>query len=875
MINKGRGGSRTAHLVRAVPATLHRHRVLLFSLGLALSSVTVVATALPAPSVPSGRTLLLAALLVPAFTTAEALVLHFEIGDSAHSASLTELPLVLGLFWLDPATLVVSRLLGALVGLGLYRRQSSSKLLFNLSSISLEVSVALVVFATLTQHLDGSLSGRWASVLAACLVSSSLGSLAVLCVISLSSGRTEFRDLAVLLRNGSVMAVVNSTLALVAVEALEQDLSAVLPLLLLGSVFCLAYRGHVRLRKQHDRLSSLYGFVRGVSTAASDDGTIGSVLVQTRELLKAEVASLTLVVEESDRRPHSPVLVQHVLHADGSTSSRRREMTPDDWAVSRCLSTGEALLAQRGTRDRGVADFLAVQGVRDGVLVPVRGDGSIAGALFVGSRRSEHSTFEHADVLALEGLAGHAAVALRNAKLVDRLTHESRHDALTGLPNRTEFENRLAGVLSSRTRAAVLFMDLDRFKDVNDTLGHHAGDRLLEQVAHRLRTSLDLDCTVARLGGDEFAVVLPDADEARATHVADTLQRALEQPVGVEGMSVDVGVSVGVALAPQHGTEAGVLMRRADIAMYAAKASHRTFVYDQHRDDTSASRLALVAQLREALQRDEFLLHFQPQVQGASGRVERFEALIRWQSPTRGLVPPDEFIPVAERAGLLQELTGFVLRTALDAVVSWRQAGFSFGVAVNLSPRNLLDPNLASDVRRALRERSLPAEVLTLEITEGTIMAEPERALETLAQLRATGVRLSIDDFGTGYSSLAYLKQLPVDEVKIDKSFVRGIADDDQDLAIVQAVVTLAASLRLEVVAEGVEDERSWDRLAVLGCDSIQGYHVSRPLPSERVVPWLREYTPVERSGMLLRTLSHPSSLPAPRSEGPGRTAPR
>jgi len=280
-------------------------------------------------------------------------------------------------------------------------------------------------------------------------------------------------------------------------------------------------------------------------------------------------------------------------------------------------------------------------------------------------------------------------------------------------------------------------------------------------------------------------------------------------------------------------------MRRADVAMYDAKSRSGIAAYDPDRDESSTSRLALVAQLRGGLAKGQFALDYQPQVVTGSGVPVRFEALLRWRHPQRGLVPPDAFIPVAERAGLLQDITAWVISTALDAVVEWRAAGHELGVAVNLSPRNLLDPALGSTVRRELACRGLPAEVLTLEITEGTIMAEPARAVETLRQLRGTGVRLSVDDFGTGYSSLSYLKRLPVDEVKIDRAFVGGLAEDPADVAIVRAVLTLAGSLNLDVVAEGVEDEASRQVLDELGCDLLQGYHLSRPMPGAAVLPWL------------------------------------
>jgi diguanylate cyclase (GGDEF)-like protein len=808
-----------------------------FSALLAVSAGVLAWTLFPPMGSVTATALLVAAVLVAAFALAESVVLHFEIGESAHSASLNELPLVLGLFWLPAPLLVLARVSGAFVGLRFYRRQSTSKLVFNLSMMTLEAVVAVVVFQALV-HAVGpreSLLQLWVIAMATCLVSSTVGSLAVLCVISLSTGSAQFSDLRKLLRTGTLTAVGNATAAYIAVDAVRHDTTALLPLALLGGGLTLAYRSHVQLRSRHDRLASLYGFVRGVSAADDGEGIVRNVLAHAREVLKAEVATLTLVEHGAGGRQ---VLHSYTLDGEGAYRADSRPATDADWPLSRALSTGQPMLGVRGTRDRAVADHLADLGLRDCALAVVPGDAAPAGTLLVGSRRGEHSTFEPADVLALEGLAGHAAVALRNGRLLDRLTHESRHDMLTGLPNRTEFERRLSTALVGDDGLAVLFMDLDRFKDVNDTLGHHAGDELLIEVAHRLGAAVDRGCTVARLGGDEFGVLLTGTSRTSAVRIAQRVKQVLERPVGVEGLSVDVGVSIGLSLAPEHGTTAGVLMRRADIAMYDAKALHGVAVYDPARDDSSTSRLALVAQLRQALAEDGFVLHYQPQLRATDASVLRFEALIRWPSP-RGLVPPDDFLPVAERAGLLQGLTTWVLSRALDDLVTWRAAGHDCGVAVNLSPRNLLEAGLAAGVRRLLRERSLPPDCLTLEITEGSIMAEPERALETLSQLRTIGVRLSVDDFGTGYSSLAYLRRLPVDEVKIDKSFVRQLADDEQDAAIVNAVVTLAGSLSLTVVAEGVEDQASWDRLVELDCDVVQGYHISRPMPAGNVLDWL------------------------------------
>jgi len=829
----------------AVTDRVRRRRVGLFAALLGLVAAGLGLHGVQLPQEPDAAQALACLALALAFTIGESLVLYVDISDDAHSASLVELPLVLGLLLVDPSTLVAARLLGGAVSLVLVRRQAGGKLAFNLAVIAVEVVVAVLAYDAVSGLLGAhGMLTTWLSVTATAVLSGAVSTTCVVAVISLHLGRPQFDSLGLLQRTSAASASVMATLGLVCVLVLHTDRTGALPLLALGTVAVLAYRKHLRLSRRHDRLTSLYGFVRQVSTESEAHGTVHAILSQTLELMRGEVAVLTQVLpsEQVSGAPRPGLhLLTTTLGTDGVLTTRQSWAGPADWPVARCLSSGSPLLGARGTRDTALLEYLEHQGVRDFVLVAVPGATAPTGTLFVGSRRSDYVTYEQADVLALEGVASHAAVALHNGRLVDRLTHESRHDPLTGLPNRAEFQARLGQVLErdGRARAAVLFMDLDRFKDVNDTLGHHAGDLVLCEVAERLADHLDADSTIARLGGDEFAVVLPDHDLAEALRVAQRLRRLLERPVAVEGVSVDVGVSIGVSLAPRDGSAPGVLMRRADIAMYDAKQSIGIASYDPGRDESSTSRLALVAQLRTALAEQQFRLDFQPQVDGVHGRPVRFEALLRWEHPQRGTVGPDEFVAVAERAGLLQELTGWVLGAALDAVGTWRAAGHDLGVAVNLSPRNLLDSGLASQVRHALADRGLPADVLTLEITEGTIMAEPARAVETLRQLSGTGVRLSVDDFGTGYSSLSYLKRLPVDEVKIDKAFVQGLPGDEADVAIVGAVIALAASLELEVVAEGVEDEASRAELTRLGCGLLQGFQVGRPMPGSDVLPWL------------------------------------
>ncbi len=426
--------------------------------------------------------------------------------------------------------------------------------------------------------------------------------------------------------------------------------------------------------------------------------------------------------------------------------------------------------------------------------------------------------------------------------------HQALHDALTGLPNRTMLRDRTDQAIHQADRelvpAALLLIDLDRFKEVNDTLGHHYGDQLLVQVGERLQAALRQVDTVARLGGDEFAVLLPRIETGEgATTVARKLQDVLEEPFLLEDLALDVEASIGVAVYPQHGSDADELLQHADIAMYVAKETHAGFVlFDPAQDQHSPRRLALLGELRRAIESDQLVLHYQPKVDAHSGRVLGVEALVRWQHPEHGLIPPGEFIPLAERTGLIGPLTHYVLDAALRQCQQWRQAGHELAVAVNISARRLLDVEFPDEVASLLARWEVPARLLVVEITESTIMADPDRALEILGRLDAMGVQLSIDDFGTGYSSMAYLKSLPVHELKVDRSFVTQMNSDSRDAVIVRSTIDLGRNLGLRVVAEGVEDQTTLQELDVLGCDAIQGYYVSRPVPPDDLIRWLEQH---------------------------------
>jgi diguanylate cyclase (GGDEF)-like protein len=429
------------------------------------------------------------------------------------------------------------------------------------------------------------------------------------------------------------------------------------------------------------------------------------------------------------------------------------------------------------------------------------------------------------------------------ARASHQLRHQALHDALTDLPNRTLLHRRAERALRGDGLAAMLLIDLDRFKEVNDTLGHDHGDELLVEVAGRLKAVLRRSDTLARLGGDEFAVLLDGVpDRAAAVELATRLQDALRRPFALRGVAVELEASVGIALYPEHGTTVGALLQRADVAMYDAKRGHRgVATYTEERDPYSEDRLGLLAELRRALEHEELVLHYQPKVDLASGAVIGVEALVRWEHPARGLLPPDEFVPLAERTGAVADLTRWVVDAALAQHRVWRDAGIDVPIAVNLAAANVVDLTLPERIAELLARHDVGGDRLECEISEHTVMADPVRATEVLGRLRGLGVRLSLDDFGTGHSSLAYLKRLPLDEVKIDRSFVAGMAEDENDAVIVRSTIDLARNLGLTVVAEGVESAEIMQGLADLSCDTAQGFHVSRPLPASALTAWLRD----------------------------------
>jgi len=439
--------------------------------------------------------------------------------------------------------------------------------------------------------------------------------------------------------------------------------------------------------------------------------------------------------------------------------------------------------------------------------------------------------------------ATQAKLDMQQAHMLE-MEYQSLHDALSGLPNRKVLDQRLSVLIKdSKEEEAgyvLMLMDVDRMREINDTLGHDVGDHVLQEVGQRLKVGMADAEIVACLGGNEFAVLLPTPPPALMGISVKRVKQLFEEPITVDKVALSVELTIGVAKFPEHGNEASVLIRRADVAMRQAKIFNKGCeLYDSDMDNYSVRRLTLVGELRKAIDAGELMVYYQPQINVESGRLEGVEALARWRHPIQGFIGPDEFIPLAERTGLIGSLTHWVMKTALSQCAVWMKEGLDIKISINISAHNLMDLSLPSKVAVLLKEYQLAPEKLVLEVTESVFMLDPDRSLIVLDELNSLGVALSIDDYGTGYSSLAYLRKLPVHELKIDQGFIFEMLGNDNDAMIVSSTVALAHSLGLSVVAEGVETEEAWKHLQALGCDTIQGYFISAPLPPESFIEWI------------------------------------
>jgi diguanylate cyclase (GGDEF)-like protein len=783
------------------------------------------------------------ALLVM-FALTEGFAIHVRVRRGGHAMSITEIPMVIGLTMLNPLLVVAARTVGAAAGLAVLRHQRGRKLAFNIAQISLQATVGIAVFGALANPADGMNGPRdWLAAYAAMLAADMLAIILLTTVISLHDDPSEWRRLPSAMK-GLGLVLIATSIALISAIAIQSSPYTVAILAVLYGVVHVAYRGYVRQSLGNEQVENLYAFTSALDSSLDTGQLTRVILSQVRDELRA--SDVELIVPPGATQPGLRVRLSGQGKID---ETLLYESAPGTWwgpAVA-----GELVFLP--------ADPARTDGPVDAMAVPVPMGPDLTGVLVVTESLPDITTFTAEQLRLLQAMANHASVALSNAWLVDRLREEAMekehlalHDSLTGLPNRRHLYRMLDAALAEQpdtgTITAVLMMDLDRFKEINDGLGHDVGDTLLRVVGGRLRDRLDGRGTVARLGGDEFAILIRVSSPEDATAVGHELARDLEHPVHIDHVTLYARASIGIALAPEHGRDSGTLLRRADVAMYAAKqARSGVRVYRASDDQNTPHRLALIGELRKAVEDKQTLVVFQPKVDPVTGAVVGAEALSRWHHPEHGLIAPDLFVPLAEHSGLIRPLTMHVLEIALRNCAAWRSTGNDLHVAVNLSPNTLSDDTLPEVITRLLAENDVPATALTLEITEGTLMADPDGGLVTLDRLRRLGIKISIDDFGTGYSSLGRLRDLPIDEVKIDKSFVQRAAHDHRDQALTRSIVQLGHALGLHVVAEGVEDEATYHYLAGIGCNVVQGYHISRPLPEDKFATWLRD-TPAHRT---------------------------
>ncbi|WP_030439663.1 putative bifunctional diguanylate cyclase/phosphodiesterase [Actinoplanes subtropicus] len=784
---------------------------------LAAGSVVLQGAWLGGSAAVAGRHVALAVVLTVLFALGERFVVLLPVRRGSHTLSLSEIPTVVGLMLLPPGIVALARLGGGLIGLTVFRRQRGGKLAFNLALYLTQVTVAALGLRLLAGSSDPLGPRGWAGTFAGTFTADLISIVAISAVIAIHDDSLRWRRLAVddareLLQLPFVL--VTTALGLVTAIVVREAWPAFVLLAVVAFTVYRVFRSYAQQTQGHAQVEAVYRFTRTLGGSPDAEQVCRLVLSQVRDLVRAETAELVL--------------------ADGADPVRIRLSGADAYEMND-LDVGEAGWW------RPALEGNAVLLPATGMAVPVALDDAAGALVVTGTLPGTTHTGEHLRLL--EALAAHAGVALTNARLLDRLRHIGLHDVLTGLPNRLSLLDALAAALGEAHEGhvvGVLLLDLDRFQEINDALGHAVGDRVLCEIGRRINDRFGGRATVARLGGDEFGLVIPAVrNREDVLEIAHELHRAVAELIEVADLTVTTPASVGVCVAPAHGTDPDRLLQRADVAMYAAKhARSGVRVYQAEDDRNTPRRLAMLADLRTAVEHRTIEVAYQPKLDPASGRVLGAEALSRWFRPD-GTVPPDEFIPLAERSGLIRPLTRHVLDTALAACAGWRRDGHDLTVAVNVSPQMLADPALAGDVRDALLRRGLPAAALILEITETGIMADPVRSAATLATLRDIGVKLSIDDFGTGHSSLGRLADLAIDEIKIDKSFVRDLLAQPGRRAVTEAALHLGRALGLQVVAEGVETPEELDYLRAAACDAVQGFYLSRPLPPEDFTAWL------------------------------------
>ncbi|MBO0869026.1 MAG: sensor domain-containing phosphodiesterase [Micromonosporaceae bacterium] len=785
-------------------------------------------------------------LYLALFVLAEATLLEVEVRRHGVTISLADIPMILALLYLPPLAIVSVRVV-AYLAVQIRRGIAPIKVGFNLANAAAATSAAALIVSVFgPQGMNHSAwlghPSSWVVLLGAVTVDVLFSVLAVIGVIGLVQGGMSVRRVVRTATPSLVVGETNAVVGLIVLLAIQHSAWAVLPIVALGGVLVMVYRGYAQSLRRHKSVTEMHDLTRLIAETRHD-GTLADVLLgRVRELLSAEYATLWLPAQ--NRYPET------LLSARADDKGLiDLSATPEAMRL-RAVETGETVAAGPKLGTDEMRAHLRERGTKDAIVVPLRSGSAVIGCLEVAVRMGDVSFFGEHDVRLLETVAAQVGVAVENNRLVDRLRFDAHHDTLTGLPNRRRMLAALEEAVKIRAPGevvAVIEFDVSGLRDVNDSLGYAAGDQLLAEVARRLRTVAPPAALVARIGGDQFVVMLRLAGAEAALEFAAQLRTAVQDPLSIGSLTLDVDTAVGIALHPDHGTEASALLQRADVATHAAKTmSSAVQMFNLGMESRSARRLGLATDLRYALDNNEIEVYFQPKVSLRTRQLVGVECLARWEHPTHGSVAPEDFVAVAEHTGLLSRLTDVVLTEGLRRCREWVDASRPLSVAVNLSSRTLMDPTFPARLTTLLDEYHVEPDQLTLEITEDGVITETDRPMPILHKLHDLGVRLSVDDFGTGYSSLSYLRRLPVQEIKIDRNFVQGMATDPGDLAIVRAVVDLSRHFGLTVVAEGVESELTLTLLDDIGCDIGQGYLFSRPLSFDRLEAWFAAQTESE-----------------------------
>jgi diguanylate cyclase (GGDEF)-like protein len=816
----------------------------LAALAVILTIVAQIDQEIPASS------LYLAPVFLALYFCADSTTLWFTSRRQGFNVTLTDVVLLLALFYVSPLILVTLRAAERIV-VGLYRREMPARLWFNVTVAVSQAAFGYAVVRALGGHHHDVGPRTWLVLIVAVMGAVVVSLIAVVTVLILVEGNLSTRTLVQTAVPGFFLAIVNVMLGLAILLIVEQTPWGLTIIGALVLCLTLVYRSYSQFTEQHRKLAELYDLVRDLKGTVQDRALPDVLLQRVLALSHAQWATLWL--------PATP------RHLEVLLSARHGERGLIDMVITpealrrRALETGQSvLITNRSGSGPELRELLPPQGPREVMVVPLFSGSVPIGTLEVAGERNRHAHFDTAAVALLEAVAAHAAVAVENSRLVDRLRHDAYHDGMTKLPNRRRLSEAIAESVTVNPPdevVAVLLFDVDHLHEVNESLGHTAGDRLLVEVADRLRVAAPPAALVGRAGGDEFVVTLrlPTAEEA--VRLATSMRDAIRGPIVLDNLTPVLDVAVGIAVHPEdsrgvfsHEEKADRLLRRARLAAAAADRVSPSGVqlFHQGLESRVTRRLGLADDLRQALERGEIEVYFQPKVTLADRRLIGVECLARWEHPVLGSVSPEDFVAVAENTGQIGALTEAVLRAGLQRCRDWPDRGDPLSIAVNVSSRLLDEPAFPTQVKQLLEHYGVAADRLTLEIAQPALVTENERPLPVLRRLRDLGVRISMDDFGVGASSFAYLQRLPIVELKVDRQFVQGMATDPGDLAVVRSAVMLARQFGLTAVAEGVESELARDLLTDMGCEIGQGFLFSRPLPYERLEAWYWAQTEVE-----------------------------